>query len=518
MVIALALVAATVPLSSDALRHRIVTELSQRMNADIELGDLDLRLFPRLRATGESLRIKQHGSTDEPLISVTRFVVEGDLSGLMRKHVARVQLHGLRIVVPAGRHRRTSEEPVATTGQPGSAGERPRPVPAFGKDVIVDSLESQDAQLVIEPRSQEHRDRPPTTWAIHDLRLHDVGARTPIPFDATLTNAIPPGEIITSGTFGPWHADEPGDTPLAGAFRFDHADLSVFRGIGGTLSSEGTFAGSLSYIEVLGKTETPDFVVTLSGQPFALHTTYHTVVDGTNGNTSLKRIDASFLHSSLTATGGVFHEAEHEPGRTIELQIEMERARIEDVIRMALKSAEPPMTGALQLRTKFLLPPGDTDVADRLRLDGRFSIAGARFTNIDVQQKIDDLSQRSRGRPETEVKGRVLSDFQGEFHLGGGRLNLPSLRFEVPGAKVRLAGDYALRRETLDFRGTMVMDAKVSDTQTGVKKWLLKVVDPLFRRKDGRDGSAVPFRISGKRSNPSFGLDFGRVFHRDRLP
>ena len=172
------------------------------------------------------------------------------------------------------------------------------------------------------------------------------------------------------------------------------------------------------------------------------------------------------------------------------------------------------MTGALRLQTKFLLPPGEGEVADRLRLDGRFAIEGARFTNIDVQQRIDELSRRSRGHPDGEVKNRILSDFQGEFRLGGGRLTLPSLTFEVPGAKVRLAGDYALRRQLLDFHGTMVMDAKVSDTQTGVKKWLLKVVDPLFRRKDGKDGSAVPFRISGRRSNPSFGLDLGRVFHR----
>jgi hypothetical protein len=56
------------------------------------------------------------------------------------------------------------------------------------------------------------------------------------------------------------------------------------------------------------------------------------------------------------------------------------------------------------------------------------------------------------------------------------------------------------------------MDAKISETQTGVKRLLLKVVDPLFRKKGG--GSEVPIRVSGPRSNPSFGLDKGRIFRR----
>jgi hypothetical protein len=181
---------------------------------------------------------------------------------------------------------------------------------------------------------------------------------------------------------------------------------------------------------------------------------------------------------------------------------------------MAVKSSQPSMTGALRLQTKFLLPPGDADVADRLHLDGRFSIAGARFTNVDVQSKIRELSARSQGKTVEEINGRVLSDFHGRFRLGGGRLALPELTFTVPGAEVVLAGAYALRPESLDFKGTMLMDATVSQTQHGWRRMLLKVVDPLFKRKDGKDGSAIPFTISGKRNRPDFGLDYGRVFKR----
>ncbi len=38
--------------------------------------------------------------------------------------------------------------------------------------------------------------------------------RMPWPFNATLTNGVPPGEIDVNGAFGPWQRKEPGDTPL----------------------------------------------------------------------------------------------------------------------------------------------------------------------------------------------------------------------------------------------------------------------------------------------------------------
>jgi len=508
IVIALVLVAATIPLSSDTLRHRLVEGLSRRLNADIELGDLSLRLYPRLRAHGALLKVRRHGSSDEPLISVQQFTVDADLVGLLRKHVAHVQLEGLKIVIPPGTHHHDdSPEPVATSGGSSSV--------SIDKDIVVDVLESANAQLVTMPdESDARKGKRPRVWAIHVLKMHDVGAASSMPFDATLTNAVPPGEIVTKGRFGPWNVDEPGETPLRGVFSFDRADLGVFPGIAGTLTSNGDFSGSIDYIEARGQADIPNFMVTLGGQPFALHTTYHTVVDGTNGNTYLKRIDANFMQSSLVASGSVYNDTEDLPGRYVQLDVTMDHARIEDLMKMAVKSSQPPMTGAVRLHTKFLLPPGRADVPDRLQLDGGFSIAGARFTNVDVQSKIRELSARSRGKTSEELDRPVLSNFQGRFKLENGRLTLPQLTYEVPGAQIELAGAYALRPQSLDFHGTMLMEATVSQTQHGWKKLLLKAVDPLFRRKDGKNGSAIPFRIGGTRGNPSFGLDYGRVFGR----
>ena len=140
-------------------------------------------------------------------------------------------------------------------------------------------------------------------FAIHRLVMHSVGLDRAAAFDAQLTNAVPPGEIDSKGSFGPWSPDDPGQTPLSANYTFDKADLGVFKGISGILSSKGKFGGVLEKIEVEGTTSTPDFLVKIGGHPLALDTTFSATVDGTNGDTLLHPVTAHLLHtlSSLKA-------------------------------------------------------------------------------------------------------------------------------------------------------------------------------------------------------------------------
>ena len=84
-----------------------------------------------------------------------------------------------------------------------------------------------------------------------------------------------------------------GTYPLGGTFVFENADLGVFKGISGTLASKGAFGGALGRIEVQGETMTPNFAVTVAGNPMPLASTYSAIVDGTDGNTYLERVDAT---------------------------------------------------------------------------------------------------------------------------------------------------------------------------------------------------------------------------------
>jgi hypothetical protein len=289
------------------------------------------------------------------------------------------------------------------------------------------------------------------------------------------------------------------------------ADLSVFDGISGILSAQGRFGGSLDRIDVHGQTDTPDFTIDISRHPVPLKTKYHAIVDGTNGNTTLENVDASFLNTELVARGGVY-DVKGAHGRLVTLDVNIEKGRLEDVMRLAVNTPKPPMAGALHLQTKLEIPPGKQNVVRKLRLNGLFAIANGRFTDAGVQRKVNELSKRARAKTADSSAQRVASSFGGQFVLNQGTLGIKKLTFDVPGAVVQLDGRYALEPETLQFNGNLVMDAKISQTTTGLKSWLLKVVDPLFRR-DGR--TFVPIKITGTRNDPSFGLDVKRVFKRD---
>jgi hypothetical protein len=494
--------ASLVPFHSDAAHRRIVAALSEHLQSEVELGDLHWRVLPQLRAEGEGLVIRHKGRTDvPPLISVKRFSIEGNVLGLLRRHVSSVTLEGLDIQIPPRRK---------TDGAPDAAGGTTRaprddnPARAW----TIDSLVTTAGRLAIVP---SRPDREPKEWTIHNLEMRTVGFARTMPFAATITNAIPEGEVVMNGTFGPWAAGSPGETAITGDYTFADADLSVFKGIAGVLSAHGSMTGTIDRIETRGETDTPDFTIRPAGHPVPVHAKYHAIVDGTNGDTYLERVELKLLETDITTKGAIV-KIPGQHGRRLTLDVQMAEGRLEDVLRLVVKTPKPTMTGGLSLNAKLDLPPGSAEVLERMKLDGDFHVDGTRFTDPGVQQKLDELSLRGRGKLGEEDARRVGSNFAGRFQMNGGVLAIPAVAFDVPGAMVRMAGNYHLEQETIDFAGTLLMDARVSETTKGMKATLLKLVDPLFRRPGG--GSAVPIAITGTRENPKFGLDKSRVLNK----
>ena len=165
------------------------------------------------------------------------------------------------------------------------------------------------------------------------------------------------------------------------------------------------------------------------------------------------------------------------------------------------------MTGAVRLSTTLDLPPGQGDIADRLRLNGKFGIGAAQFANAETREKLEKLSRRGLGKPQDEDAGSAVSELRGSFVLRDGQMTFRDLTFAVTGAKVELAGTYGLRDEKLDFHGTLRLNAKLSQTITGFKSFLLKPFDPFFR-KNGM--TVLPIKVTGTRAQPEFGLEFRR--------
>jgi hypothetical protein len=164
-----------------------------------------------------------------------------------------------------------------------------------------------------------------------------------------------------------------------------------------------------------------------------------------------------------------------------------------------------PMRGRLILNARMELPPGDEPVIDTLKLNGKFTIQRGSFSSDTVQDKVDELSRKGQGQPKDQSIDNVLSEFGGQFALNNGVLDLPNLRFIVRGAEVRLAGSYELRGERLGFTGELRLQAKISQTQTGFKSVLLKVIDPFFSKHGV--GAILPIRVGGTVSSPEFGLN-----------
>ena len=81
--------------------------------------------------------------------------------------------------------------------------------------------------------------------AIDKLRLDGLGNNRPLSYRTVISNEMPPGKIRSTGVFGTWNPKDPGSTPLHGTYTFENANLAAFGGVSGTLSSAGSFAGTL---------------------------------------------------------------------------------------------------------------------------------------------------------------------------------------------------------------------------------------------------------------------------------
>jgi AsmA-like C-terminal region/AsmA family len=492
VILVVTLIVTGIHLSNPYLRKKVVEALSEKFHANVELKDFHVYLFPGARIEGSGLTLRHEGRTDvPPLISIDEFSAQAGILGLLGKpwKIGQVKLKGLVIQIPP---------PAQRTKQDWS---KVRKLP-----VLIQEIVSDDAELRLLPKSA---DKDPHVFAIHRLVMHSVGLDRPAAFNAQLTNAVPPGEIDSKGSFGPWSPDDPGQTPLQATYTFDKADLGVFKGISGILSSQGKFGGVLSKIEVEGKTSTPDFTVKISGHPVDLETTFNATVDGTNGDTLLHPVIAHLLNTVIVANGGVVKSPDKK-GRLIQLDVVVDQGRLEDLMRLSVKSNTPPMTGAIKFHTKFELPHENATIADRLNLNGKFDVARGQFTSPDVTGKIKTLSRKGQGKPEDEDAGSSVSELKGNFILDNGVLTFKGLTFSVTGAEVALNGTYALQKEELEFHGKLRMQAKLSQTMTGAKSFILKAFDPFFR-KNGQ--TELPIKITGSREHPSFGLD---LRHKDK--
>jgi hypothetical protein len=541
------------------LKAKVIETLSTRFDSRVELDQFHASFADGFQISGSGLKLyPNHIDSNEPMIAVDRFSFHiFDWHQLLHSPIVvnHVQVTGLNIHLPPKDQR--ANMPKMNGGQQSAQQSTQQSAPKPGVDAshgkiefLVNEIDVDRTDLVIENGKPG---KVPLDFIISSIQLRSVAAGQPMRFHAILINPRPTGNIDSTGDFGPFNEHSPGDTPVSGRYTFRNADLSTIKGIGGILSSDGSYQGQLNKIVVDGTTTTPDFRLDIAKRPVPLNTTFHAIVDGTNGDTYLQPVDAWLLHTHIIAQGEVVHVAGIQ-GRDIRLNLTVDPGHIQDMLLLAVKADQPLMNGLIQVHAKMDLPPGPASVIDKLQLQGSFDLTDTHFTSDKIQSKIDELSLRGQGKAQqandegnamknqaqnnppannksqngasqtstpdqnqdqdqAPVTADIASEMRGNFTFGSSKITIPALNFLVPGADISMQGVYDIKAQTLDFSGTARLDAHVSQMVTGWKSLLLKPVDPFFAKNGA--GTFVPIKVGGTTAHPAIGLDFK---HKDANP
>lgn len=479
------------------LREWVTATLSRSLESDVQLGEVHLSWFPLL-LKGDDLTIRHHGRTDvPPLLVINSFTVHLRYSELWGSKVHQVEVDGMEINIP----------PKDATGD-----RFPKP-PSSGKHdsdkddepALIERLTATNTRLMIVPR-QERKN--PKVWDIYELQMENLTSASPSPFRASMTNPLPVGKIETKGTFGPWQSEEPGRTPLNGEYTFQ-ADMGTIDGLDGHMSAAGSMDGVLEQLHTRGDTRIEKFRLTeLNGHSLPLITHYDALVDGTKGDVELTSVDVTLGTSHLHATG-VVEGTKGVKGKRTVLNVKSKALDLAELLALVSNDPKPLAEGKIILDTALDLPQGKAKMLDRLVLEGSVVAERLKFTNPAVQEKIDELSRRAQGRPTDQAIEEMASRVATKFSLSHGVLTHHGLSFDVEGATVKLTGSHALKSQTLDLNGEVLLAASASHTIGGIKGWLLRPFDPLFRKNGA--GTRLVIKVSGPQAKPDIKLDFGKT-------
>ncbi len=481
----------------------VIDALQQSSVRYVKIGHFYRTYFPP-GCVSEDVRFLQAKETEkQPLITIKRLTIQGSYSRILtfQKHLSLVRVEGMNLTIL----------PKGPGGGPGAT--MPITETKSRRNMNIGTVIADGTVLDFLPNNAGDK---PFHLVVNKLALDGVGRNQPLSYRATIINPEPPGEIQSSGRFGPWNPGDPGRTAVTGSYTLRNANLAFFRAISGTLSSSGKFSGMLDHIELAGTTDTPNFKVSKSSHTRQVATEFHAAVDATDGNTLLENVIGHFDRTTLAATGRIAGEN----GKITSLEIFATGGRIEDLLNLFVSAKHPPMIGSVSFRTHVEIPPDSESFIKKLKLVGDFGIGGGKFMNANTQGEIGHLSEsaeKAEKEEPPENPATVVSDLKGHVVMSDGIATLSNVSFSIPGAFARLHGTYNLTDYKVDLRGTLVTRGKLSKATSGVKSVLVAAISPLFRRRASL--KVVPFKITGPYGHTTVSLDISaknRRHHRAR--
>ena len=463
-------------------QERVTKRLQDATATTVRIGSFHAQYFPHPGCIARDVVFRPTRPGSQPLMRIRTLTIRGSFFGLFTGHVALVQANDAHIVLPA-----------FGTGQSLGGSNR--------SGTVIDQLVADGAVLDILPKNAGGR---PTRFTLRQFRLRGLGSNRTLSFRTVFENPKPPGEVTASGSFGPWRSGNAADTGVSGHYALRRADLSVFRGIAGTLSSDGTFRGTFRNLQVQGTTDVPDFEAAKSGHQFHLSAQFGALVNATNGDVTLQQAAALVGRTTVAAQGRITSTPSGR-GKTANLNLFVQDGRIEDVLLLFVKDRRSPLMGATSFQAHVVIPPGSVPFVRKVKLEGEFGVGRARFTSPKTEKSLTQLSQRARGQKpdhETEDLERVLSDLRGRVALNNGLATFTNLSFTVPGARAQMHGTFSLVSQRINLRGLLYMDAKLSSATSGIKSFLLKALGPFL--KSNHRNEVLPVSITGTYEHPSY--------------
>src|SRR5690242_681253 len=464
----------------------MLRDLEEATGTEVQIKNFKAMYLPHPGCVLENATFLQsRGATSQPLITIQKLTIVGSYSGLLSHRVSSIHADGMHVIVP----------PLGTG-------------PALShkkSDTVVGQFVTENAVLEFARRSAT---QPPLKFEVHRFVIHNLGSDRSMTFETSLSNPEPKGEIHANGKFGPWREGQAEQTPVDGNYTFQRANLGSIPGIAGVLSSQGNFKGTFKQLSVDGATDTPDFEVKNSEHRTHLTTNFHAIVDATAGDVDLREVNAHFWNTSLQAQGTV--DSKHGGnGKTALVEFIGREGRIEDLMMLFIHEKKSPIAGVISFGARTMLPSKDGPFLRKIELEGDFGIGAGHFTNPESQKNVTELSQKARGEADKLEDGdlppeRILSDLKGHVVLKNGTATFSHLTFTVPGANAEMEGTYDLISERVNLRGTLHMVAKLSKATTGVKSFLIKLINP-FTNKD-KPRKPIHFRITGTYAKPDYSV------------
>ena len=474
--------AAKWPFSRDA----VIARISEDTGADVAINGLRTTYFPP-GFYADGIRLTQRG-TGAAILSIRQIRVRATYTGLIRKKISEIDIRGFRLAAGRGR----------SLGSGAGSGSSFDVSKFVAEDGLIEILSSDPG-------------RQPFRLDIHSLFLTDLGAAHS-GFRVTARAERPPSEFWAEGRLGRLSSKSVKTTPVSGRYAVSHADLSVFGGISGILSSSGKIDGTVGRIEWNGAAVVPDFEVGGTGHKVRLQSAYTIFLDTSDATTDLRKIRASFGRSTLLAEGRVSQDPAAR-GKTLRLSAKMDEGRIDDLLWLVSGQPRPGMTGNIRFNASIELPPAPPEFLRRLKLRGDVEITRALFTNPNTQLPLNYLSESAQGmnkREERATARQIPAVIRGAVNDSGGIARVTNVRYFVPGVKASLDGKFNIIDKAIDFRGVLATQGKLGDGATGLKSVLLTIARPFLGIRHQGKTTTLLFAIRGSSNHPVLSLSASR--------